>query len=113
MNPCTDPVTLQKGTKVAQLEPVDGLTVSPVMEEATTTGQLATTDSLRPAKKEILRQMVQDAESELTEMQSQKLLQLLFSYADVFADSQDELGHTNVSQHRIPTGDAQQICQAP
>ena len=57
--------------------------------------------------------MVQDAESQLTQMQSQKLLQLLFSYADVLADSQDELGHTNVSQHRIPTEHAQLICQAP
>ena len=56
--------------------------------------------------------MVQDAESQLTEVQSRKLLQFLFSYTDVFANSQDELGRTNVSQHHIHTADAQPIPQA-
>ena len=54
MNPMMDSVTLNKGTRVAQLDSIDGLTTGPVMKEAAMTGQIAT-DSLTPGKKEALR----------------------------------------------------------
>ena len=57
--------------------------------------------------------MVQDAESELTETEADKLFQLLCSYADVFADSPDELGCTDAAQHQIYTGDSRPIRQPP
>ena len=76
-------------------------------------GLITATNNLSPEKKEMLRQMVHEAESQLTEMEMEKLLQLLLSYADVFADSQEELGCTDVSQHQIHTGDARPIHQAP
>ena len=108
LNPGTEPITIHKGTKIAQLEPVDGLTICPVTEGDNLDGPITATDNLSPEKKEMLRQMVRDAESQLTEMEMEKLLQLLLSYADVFADSQEELGRTE-----IHTGDARPIHQAP
>ena len=55
-------------------EPQNGFTIiGPFVEEAATAGQIESTNSLVPGKKEALRQMVQDAESQLTEIRSQKL----------------------------------------
>ena len=70
MNPREDSVTLNTVSRIVQLNPVDGFTIGPVIEEASMTGQIETKDSLIPAKKEALRQMVQDGESQLTEVQS-------------------------------------------
>ena len=81
--------------------------------EGDTRENLTATDTLTPEKKRTLKQLIHDAESQLTELESEKLPQLVLSFANVFADRQDELGRTNVFQHQIHTGDARPIHQAP
>ncbi|CAG2257611.1 unnamed protein product [Mytilus edulis] len=48
-----------------------------------------------------------------TEKEKQHLKELLQAYSDVFAKSADDLGRTNRVQHRINTGTAHPIRQAP
>ncbi|VDH94316.1 Hypothetical predicted protein, partial [Mytilus galloprovincialis] len=49
----------------------------------------------------------------LQEKEKQHLKELLQAYSDVFAKSADDLGRTNRVQHRINTGTAHPIRQAP
>ncbi|CAC5374258.1 unnamed protein product [Mytilus coruscus] len=49
----------------------------------------------------------------LQEKEKQQLKELLHVYSDVFAKSADDLGRTNRVQHRISTGAALPIRQAP
>lgn len=42
-----------------------------------------------------------------------QLRRLLYNYQDMFALKGQRLGHTNVVQHHIGTGDKNPICQAP
>ena len=81
------------------------LTIGQIIE-GDTTKIWTTTNNLTPEKKRIVKQMIHDAESKLIEMESENLLQLIPFFADFFADSQHELGHTSVSQHQIDKGDA-------
>ena len=69
LNRNVEPVTLKKGTKVAQLKPIDGLTIGQVIEGDTTKNSTAT-DTLTPEMKMMLKQMIHDTESQLTELDS-------------------------------------------
>ena len=112
LNPSTQPVTVHKGTKIAFLEEADGLVISPVLDGGKTNVS-SPSENILQEKRNQLWKMVQDAESELTETEADKLFQLLCSYADVFADSPDELGCTDAAQHQIYIGDSRPIRQPP
>ena len=57
--------------------------------------------------------MVCAAEGDLTEAEADDLYNCLLCYADVFAGDSSDLGRTNITQHRIDTGDAKPIRQTP
>ena len=109
LNPSTQPVTVHKGTKIAFLEEV---VISPILDGGKTNVS-SLSENISQEKRDQLWKMVHDTESELTETEADKLSQLLCSYADVFADSPDELGCTVAAQHQIYTGDSRPIRQPP
>lgn len=55
--------------------------------------------------------MVKECEENISEEEREQLYRLLLEYADVFVDSDDELGRTSAVQHSITTGDHQPIKQ--
>ena len=109
VNPGSEPITVHKGTKIGVLEQIDQL-VGPVTE-STTTNKMKL--DLTPAKQAQLWQMVENAEEKLSDEETNQLYELLCSFADVFADDSEDLGRTDLTQHRIHTGDAQPVHQAP
>jgi len=57
----------------------------------------------------VLWQLVEG--TSLNSQEQDKLFVLLMEYADVLALGKDQLGKTDMLQHRIHTGDAAPICQ--
>ena len=112
VNSSMEPVTIHKGKKVGQLEPVNDITICPITEGIADSPNTAATP-LSPEKEQLLWSMVHSAESNLTERESEKLFELLTLHADVFADSKDDVGQTDVTQHQIHTGEARPIHQPP
>lgn len=96
------PVTLKKGCHLGRI-----LDVSSVIKQVCHT---TTTPKKAPVELEIL---IQNACQELTDDQSQEVRSLIYRYQNVFEGSGGLLGRTNIVQHRIDTGDARPIRQAP
>ncbi len=113
LNPGTEAITIHKGTKIATLESVANLTISAVNTQGQSDPPSDGADKASPGKQALLWQMVQDSEGQLTDSQATELHTLLLSYADVFAENETDLGHTDVTQHRIDTGEAKPIRQPP
>ena len=65
----------------------------------------------RGNKQEMLQEVVENLEPELTRGERDKFLKLLQNYADIFATSPTDLGHTNWLRHRIDTGNTMPIRQ--
>ena len=103
MNPTDQPVTLYRGTRIAQLAEIEEVEDSPMMISSVQRG----TVSLE--LEEALWLLAEKAS--LASEEREKLFLFLLEYADVFALCNDELGRTNVLQHEIHTGDASPICQ--
>ena len=62
---------------------------------------------------EHLTKMYRDSAGELTKEERKLYKEFLWQNADVFATSSKDLGRTSITQHRIDTGDAAPIKQAP
>ena len=103
MNPTNQPVTLYRGTRIAQMAEIEEVEDGPVMVSSVQRG------TVLPELEEALWLLVEKAS--LTSEEREKLFLLLLEYADVFALCSDELGRTNVLQHEIHTGDASPIRQ--
>ena len=110
INPGFEPITVYKGTKIAELESVRDLTIAPVTETVLGLGAKA---DLSPTKQAQLWQMVEATEERLSDEQASQLFELLCSFADVFADHSEDLGRTSLTQHHIHTGDARPVHQPP
>ena len=98
MNPTNQPVTLYRGTRIAQLAGIEEVEDSPVMVSSVQRGTVS------PELEEAL--WLPAKKASLASEEQEKLFSLLLEYADVFALCNDELGRTNVLQHEIHTGDA-------
>ena len=100
LNPTDQDVILYKGTRIAALaeaeEPDSSVHVSTVQE----------TEGVSSQVEAALWELVNEGAEE-----QGKLFVLLMDYADIFAMNKNQLGRTNVLQHRIYTGDASPICQ--
>ena len=59
--------------------------------------------------KEVFQSLLEKT-SLITDQQN-LLISLLMEYADVFANTKDQLGHTNVLHHEICTENVSIICQ--
>ena len=103
MNPTDQPVTLYRGTRIAQLAEIEEVKDSPVMVSSVQCGTVS------PELEEALWLLAEKAS--LASEEREKLFLLLLEYADVFALCNDELGRTNVLQHEIHTRDASPIRQ--
>ena len=100
-NPLSDPITLRRGTKVAQISPVsDAELVTEISQEHEST---PTKNELLPEAKEVLWMMVENSGEVLDSHQQQELYTFLLGFADVFAFTNAELGRTDKLQHTITT----------
>ena len=103
LNPTDQDIILYKGTRIAALaeveEPDSSVHVSTVQE----------TEGVSPQVEAALWELVK--ETSLGAEEQDKLFVLLMDYADIFAMNKDQLGRTDVLQHRIYTGDAPPIRQ--
>ena len=105
LNPGVETVTIHTGTEIGTLERVEVLegSVNTVSRED------ATADD--PRKRDIFRDVVEGLGSEISDGQKEIFLQFLLSYADVFAATPLDMGHTDKLRHTIHTGDAHPVRQ--
>ena len=57
--------------------------------------------------------LVDGCRGKLDEEQIGKVTKLISEFTDIFSKSKDDLGHTNIEEHRIDTGNATPIKQRP
>ena len=113
-NPSPDPITLRRGTKVAQVVPIleseliTGISYDSGCISATT----VTNKELPLEAKEALWKMVEDCREVLDSHQQQELYTFLLGFADVFAFTDAELGRTDKLQHTIAT-EAKHLIRSP
>ena len=103
MNPTNQPVTLYKGTRIAELTEIEEV------DDSSTRVASVQKGTVSPELEEALWMLTERASIESGEQE--RLFALLLEYADVFALCNDELGRTNVLQHQIHTGDSLPIHQ--
>ena len=103
MNPTNQPVTLYKGTRIAELTEIEEIDDSSTRVASVQQGTVSS------ELEEGLWMLAEQASIESGEQES--LFALLLEHADVFALCNDELGRTNVLQHQIHTGDSLPIRQ--
>ena len=104
INPTSCPVTLRKGATPGTFSEADGNPdLSPVGTPATN----------QPTPNRLDTVPVDFSKSVLTPEEQARLRCLLNEYRDIFAVQPDELGHTNIVQHHIETGNHPPIRSRP
>ena len=106
INPSSDSVVLHKHTSVATIEPIVGTPICPV----STTKPDQCKNPISPSKQAMLHKL---AEGHLSRDQRHALESVLVAYADVFAETSEDVGRTSMIQHRIHTHDTAPIRQQP
>ena len=104
LNPRAEPVTIQKGTVIAIMEPLsdkEPVFVTSVDERREISGD----------KREQLWQAVCDVGDILSDEEQKQLYSVLLEYADLFAGKPDDFGRTDKIKHAINTGDAAPVRQ--
>ena len=104
-NPSPEPITLHRGTKVAQISPIlDPELITGINQDSESIPTTISTHKKLPFKaKEALWKMVEDGGEVLDSHQQQELCTFLLDFADVFAFTDAELGRTDKLQHTIVT----------
>ena len=72
--------------------------------------QVSNTHSISNNQKQLLHKIAYDL-PHLSTAEKEKFYTLLISFADVFPDNEDDLGHTEMVKHHIDTGSATLILQ--
>ena len=120
LNPTDSPCTLYKNTVAAMCEPVElvelvdqpngnhnSVALCQVKEEG---GEV--TSAMEPdSVPEHLLDLFERSSHQLDSEECSQIAQLLTEFADVFAVSSDDLGHTSLVSHKINTGPSQPIRQ--
>ena len=106
INPTTEAITVHRGTRVAKMEAVNDAMVAEVGAECCP----ELSKSVSEEKEKLLRDMVENTESDLSPTQRDQL-HVLLEFADVFAGPDDDLGRTSSIKHQIDTGSAAPIRQ--
>ena len=109
LNPRSEPIIIPAGTKVAELEEIEGPV--PEIPIAVASAQ-ADVGSLDPERAAALWSIVEKSGEELSTQEKEEFFLLLCKYADVFASSSTDLGRTGRLKHAIHTKDAPPIRQA-
>ena len=114
------PVTLEKNTTVAFLEPVYEVSEVGATEGAEkerglqeVPGNKASVVANGTKVPDHLTDLYQRSSKGLNDDQKSVLTDLLVEFSDVFAKSSDDFGRTQVVKHSIDTGDAKPIRQPP
>lgn len=111
LNVSMEPISLGAGTTVADLQPMSVIGTVPkeVFEESTHSTQVTTTESGgRPGFVETL---INGVHGSLPETAVLTLEQIITKYSDVFSQSENDLGLTQLVMHQIDTGSAKPIRQ--
>ena len=108
INPSPSKVTIYKGTKVAMAEEMEEWMLASITEVESVPDKNLTVPA---QKQQILWEMVEQCEEDMTTEQKEQLYHLLLAYADIFADGSDELGRTKCVKHVINTGNHPPIRQ--
>ena len=107
INPTAGAITMHWGMKVAKMEAISNTMIAEVGTECNNEASKPVTEE----KQELLRQMVQHTESDLSSTQRDHVFDVLLEFEDVFANAGDNLGHASSIKHQIDTGDAAPIRQ--
>ena len=93
INPSSDSVVLHKHTSVATIEPIVGTPICPV----STTKPDQCKNPISPSKQAMLHKL---AEGHLSRDQRHALESVFVAYADVFAETSEDVGRTSMTQHQ-------------
>ena len=97
LNPREESVVVRKGVQIARMEQLDDMCV----------GNVSTSPSeASPKDRDTLWDMVCKVGNHVSSAEKEKLYYVLQEYTDVFSLSNDGLGRTSLSKHRINTGDS-------
>ena len=107
LNPSPAPVTVYQSEKVGQLRPLGEENSMPVQTVETR----PLTKTANGMANEAIEKLVADTEG-LTKIEQAQLHELLQDFSDVISTGAADLGRTNLTQHRIDTGDAKPIKQS-
>ena len=110
LNAGQDSVTVYKGTCIGQIELTEENLPSDLSSAISAT-QPAEDQSSEEQQQALWEMVEQQCGSRLTTHQKEQLFQLLLAYADIFATSTTDYGHTRELQHTIHTGDHPPIRQ--
>ena len=114
LNPSPEDVILYKDTSVATMQPMENILISPVSAALTSESpDGATSLDVPPSLHATLAALAFPKNGALSQTQSEQLLSVLLSYADIFAADSDDVGRTHCTQHRVDTGMAVPIRQHP
>jgi len=100
-----NPVTIPKGTAIAEME------LLPECSTMTIASTRERTSDVTEEQRCVLWEMATQAGDRLSQPEKEQLYTLLLEYEDLFAKGPDDFGRTGSLKHKISTGDAQPIRQ--
>ena len=101
-NPLPTETVVHKGTRIARATRLqDESLLAPVTDARSQERMLP---KVSESKSKLLWEMVQNCAADLSKEEMEMLYHVLMSYADVFAESNDELGRTDMVKHSVDTG---------
>ena len=92
-------VKLKENTTLGLIQPIEALSV------CDSDTSKFTTHSTHEELPDHLKPLVENASSELNDLEKQKLSSLIFEYQDVFMSPEGKLKQTSLAEHYIDTGD--------
>ena len=104
------PVQMEEGQLLGTLIPVQSSRKVTVVEKVCKLQTTEGTDDLSRLN-ELLKQL--DVANDLSPIEEKKVFEVVSEFSDVFAVNAEELGHTELVQHTINTGDHPPIKQLP
>ena len=110
-NPREEPIEIWPGTTIAIAHPAE--ITRNACESNVSLNHVSQTPLSERVLPEKLQTMVENSSEFLNDEQKQKLWETVYEFQDVFESKDGELGQTSEVQHKINTGDARPIKQAP
>ena len=117
LNTGTEPVTVHKGTTLGIVEQPQTIIAAPVCahNDANDNKIQICLNEISNGKRTMLwiLYITQQLDDKVSPEEKNQLFLLLHAYADIYAESTNELGRTHCTQHTINTGNATPIRQRP
>eukprot|EP00731_Ephydatia_muelleri_P015777 Em0009g201a len=108
-NPLPTETVVHKGTRIARATRLqDESLLAPVTDAMSQEKKIP---KVSESKSKLLWEMVQNCAADLSKEEMEMLYHVLMAYADVFAESNDELGRTNMVKQSVDTGNNPPIRQ--